>query len=266
MRDVCCILVAVAFLGCAAQARPLRIASLNPCLDSILVQVADPDQIIAISHYSHDPTATSIPLDIAQKYPAIMDTAEEVIALRPDLVLAGEHTSRATRNALARLNISVLLSAVPQTIAESQAQILEIGRAAGHPDRADLIANKIKALYSKPYTGKHIPALIRDNSGLVPGKNTLIDEVLSHTGFDNIATEYGVSWWGLVPLEILIAHPPAVLLTDTRASSRFMQHRGAQRLVHHINMQYFPRRLLNCAGPTLIEATVHLMSVREALQ
>ena len=38
------------------------IVSLNPCTDAILAEVADPAQLLAISHYSHDPRATSMPL------------------------------------------------------------------------------------------------------------------------------------------------------------------------------------------------------------
>src|SRR3546814_10330346 len=79
-----------------AAAAPARVVSLNPCVDSILMHVADPGQIAAISHYSHDPKATSIPLGQARRFRATYGTAEEVIALRTDLVIAGrsdEHTS-----------------------------------------------------------------------------------------------------------------------------------------------------------------------------
>ena len=52
---------AVVGLGGAATARePRRVVSLNPCLDVILVHVADRAQIAAISHYSHEPSSSSI--------------------------------------------------------------------------------------------------------------------------------------------------------------------------------------------------------------
>ena len=51
---------AVVGLGGAAAGDPHRIVSLNPCLDVILVHVADRAQIAAISHYSHEPSSSSI--------------------------------------------------------------------------------------------------------------------------------------------------------------------------------------------------------------
>ena len=84
-----------AIAGCAPQtpaedvASDLpRIVSLNPCLDAILVEVAEPEQILALSHYSADPAASSIPQDIARRYDVTGGTVEEVIALEPDIVLA----------------------------------------------------------------------------------------------------------------------------------------------------------------------------------
>ena len=73
-------------------ARLPRIVSINPCIDAVLMQVADPAQIAGISHYSQDPRATSIPLALADRFHATSGTAEEVVALRPDMVLTGPHT------------------------------------------------------------------------------------------------------------------------------------------------------------------------------
>src|SRR4051812_31262069 len=93
-------------LSSAALAAPKRIVSLNPCLDAALVALADRDQIAAVSHYARDPYSSSIP-QIAATLPITYETAEEIIALSPDLVLVSGHSAAPTRNALARLGISV---------------------------------------------------------------------------------------------------------------------------------------------------------------
>ena len=64
------------------------IVSLNPCTDAILAEVADPAQILAISHYSHDPQATSMDLAAALRFRATGGTVEEVLALAPDIARA----------------------------------------------------------------------------------------------------------------------------------------------------------------------------------
>src|SRR4051794_24237649 len=42
----------------SAWAAPQRVVSLSPCLDVILVNVADRDQIAALSHFSREDTST----------------------------------------------------------------------------------------------------------------------------------------------------------------------------------------------------------------
>ena len=54
----------------AAAREPRRVVSLNPCLDVILVHVADRAQIAAISHYSHEPSSSSIGPSAASRHDA----------------------------------------------------------------------------------------------------------------------------------------------------------------------------------------------------
>ncbi|HSF11877.1 MAG TPA: ABC transporter substrate-binding protein, partial [Erythrobacter sp.] len=85
----------------------LTIVSLNPCLDAILVEIAPPDQVLALSHYSRDPGSSSIPQSVAARYGVTGGTAEEVIALQPDLVLASTFLPQPTRSALERAGLRV---------------------------------------------------------------------------------------------------------------------------------------------------------------
>src|SRR3546814_8317316 len=157
------------------------------------MHVADPGQIAAISHYSHDPKATSIPLGQARRFRATYGTAEEVIALRPDLVIAGRHVALATRNALARLGIPILFVDVPQSIAESDAQIGAIAEALGPPVRGQRLTARIATAFAAatPDDGRVVSALIWQGGGLVPGKGPLADEILRRTGYAKIRTATG---------------------------------------------------------------------------
>jgi iron complex transport system substrate-binding protein len=131
-------------------ARPVRVVSINPCIDAILMGVADPAQIAAISHYSQDPSATSIPLAQAMRFRARSGTAEEVMALLPDLVIASGHVAPSTVNALARLHIPLLKLGVPETIAQSLAQTREVVAALGHPERGAASIARVEAAICWP--------------------------------------------------------------------------------------------------------------------
>ena len=88
----------------ARDARPMRIVSLNPCLDAILLRLAEPARVAALSHYARDSRTSAVAAE-ASSFPFTYETAEEIVALRPDLVLASRHTAIATRNALERLGM-----------------------------------------------------------------------------------------------------------------------------------------------------------------
>ncbi len=250
-----------------AAARPARIVSINPCIDAVLVAVADPGQIAAISHYSQDPAATSIPLALARRWPATAGTAEEVVALRPDLVLAGGHVDPATAAALARLRVPVASFPVPASLAEARAQVLGIAAAAGQPARGAALAARIDAAVAAARRpGPPVPALIWQGGGLVPGAGTLADDLLRAAGFRNASADYGLNQWDVLPIEYLVARPPRLLLSDPAAAAG--NRINGHPVLAQVRMQRaaFPERLLRCAGPVLIPALAQLRAARAQLK
>ena len=84
---VASVLLLAACAGGGAGAPPPErgptIVSLNPCTDAILAEVAAPGQLLAISHYSKDPRASSMEAAVAARFAATGGTVEEVLALDP---------------------------------------------------------------------------------------------------------------------------------------------------------------------------------------
>ena len=115
--------VGMTLAGCSAATVPAtsnRIVSTNPCLDAILVELVPPDRIAAISRYSQDPRSSSMAVSLARRLPATSGTAEEVIALKPGLVLASSFTAPATLAAYRRLGLKVATFGTAATIAENR--------------------------------------------------------------------------------------------------------------------------------------------------
>jgi iron complex transport system substrate-binding protein len=250
------------------SAAPRRIVSINPCIDAVLVEVAEPGQILAISHYSQDARATSIPLTTARRFAATSGTAEEVVALRPDIVLAGAHVSPSTIAALQRLKVPVQTFKVPESVAESIAQVRAIAAAAGQPARGEALVRRIEQAVARAAARKRgaaVPALIWQGSGLVPGENTLANELLRLAGFRNMSAAYGLKRWDVLPLEHLAARPPRVLLSDSVTGDRMSGHRVLRRLDGRMLRAQFDERLLSCAGPVIIRALDRLSKVRASL-
>lgn len=237
-------------------ARPARIVSLNPCVDLVLAHVADPGQILAISHWSHDPRSGSAPLAWARRFPATGGSAEEVVALRPDLVIAGPHAGLPTIAALERLGIPLVRVPVPETIAESLAQVETIARVVGHPERGQALAARLRAaLAAHSRAGPPVGALVWQGGGLVPGEATLADALLRKTGHANRAAAHGIAAWGVIGLERLVADPPeAIYAGEAAPRDRVLGHPVMARLGTRVVLEHFPGRLLSCAGPNKAEA------------
>ncbi|HBC16714.1 MAG TPA: iron ABC transporter substrate-binding protein, partial [Erythrobacter sp.] len=132
---VASVLLLAACAGGGAGAPPPErgptIVSLNPCTDAILAELAAPGQLLAISHYSKDPRASSMEAAVAARFAATGGTVEEVLALDPDVVVAGSFLAPATRAALAELGMKVVTFDIAADVAASKEQIRDLAALAG---------------------------------------------------------------------------------------------------------------------------------------
>ena len=123
---------------------PRRIVSLNPCLDAILLDVADPAQITALSRYSVHASEFAM-AEEARSHRHISGSAEEVALLRPDLVLVSGMGAAPLMTVLPRLHIAYATFAVPSSVDESLAQVRRVAALAGHPGRGEALVARIRA-------------------------------------------------------------------------------------------------------------------------
>ncbi|PQZ75807.1 MULTISPECIES: ABC transporter substrate-binding protein [unclassified Brevundimonas] len=253
-----------------AKAAPRRVVSLNACLDAILVHVADRGQIAALSHYAREPVGSTIS-EVAKTLPFTWETAEEVIALRPDLVLTSRHSALATRNALGRMNIQTELFSVPDSVAASLDQVREVARLVGRPARGEALIARIEEAIAEaapPAGSQPLKALIYQPNGFAAGRGTLMNEMMTRSGFENVAGRYGLGKWGNVPVERLLADPPQVLLSGTPAlgsrtwADRVMGHPALASLSDRMVQARLDEKLLYCGGPVLIQTAAALARAR----
>lgn len=259
--------------GCAPSVEQPRVArgglprvmSLNPCLDAILLEVADPDQILSLSHYSLDPRSSSTDVARARRFAANFETAEEVVAARPDIVLAGPHVAAATQAAIRSVGVHIVSLGVPATVEESREQIRALASAVGQRARGEALVARIDtalAVARPARGGRPVAALIRQGDGLVPGTGTLVDDLLARTGFHNKSRDYHLAMWDILPLEVMMADPPRLLLTDLSADHAGSRVPGGAPALRTAD---FPARLFQCAGPNLIEASARLAAIRRRM-
>jgi len=255
----------------AAEVAPTRIVSLNPCLDSLLVELVPREHIAAISHYSRDPTRSTI-VAIANRLPITYETAEEVVALRPDLVLAGRHSAIATRNALRRVGVRFELFEVPMSIRDSHEQTRRLAKLLHTEARGEALIARIDAAVAAARARKDAPLLsaaVYQPGGLTAGASTITDELMRVAHLENLPARYGIKQHRPMSLEDLLRAPPDILLvgtttTDGTHAERIVQHRALRAFDGRMYRAEYPARLLYCAGPTMVLALEALTSARDA--
>jgi iron complex transport system substrate-binding protein len=113
-----------------------------------------------------------------------------------------------------------------------------------------------------------LPAVMWLGGGMVPGAGSLADQLLRLTGFRNMSAAYGLQKWDVLPLEPLLASPPSLVLSlapDDATGDRMLLHPAVMKLRERVPFRTYPFRLLQCGGPTIIEAVGRLSAVRREL-
>ena len=263
-------LAALALLaGCAGEPRAAAprphptIVSLNPCSDAILAEVADPAQVLAVSHYSHDPRGTSMDLAAARRFRATGGTVEEVLALDPDVVVGSAFMDPAQRAAFGDLGIRAETLGIASSVAASEAQVRRLAEVAGHPERGEELVSRIEAaLRDARAPGRALPAVLWQPDGIVPGEGALVSELMRRTGFANASAARRMGQAEYLSLEKLLVDPPQVLLV---AGGERGQHHPSLGDVPQMKRAAFDPALLYCGGPTIIRAAKRLAEIRRQL-
>src|SRR6202158_4154444 len=157
-----------------------RIASMNVCTDQLLIPLADPQQILGLSRFSRD-VWQSFAADDARRYPILSGGAEDMLVLRPDVVVASLFDKRSTRELLKEKGLHLAEFAVPRNLDEVKAQIREMGEIAGHPDRAKAEIARLDAAIARARRAvavKHYRVLPLSRRDWVAGRDSLGSSLL----------------------------------------------------------------------------------------
>ncbi len=245
------------------------IISLNPCSDAVLAEVADPGQILALSHYSRNPASSSMDVAKARQFRAVSGSVEEILFLQPDVVISDDFLPPATAGALQALAIPVERLAIANSVEASKAQVMRIAAIAGHPGRGSALVARIDAALAQaapPPGAAPVAAVVWQSGGIVPGDASLIGDLLRRTGFRNLSAARGLGQADVLPLEAMLADPPRVILAAGNpfaSEDRLLAHPALAALTGTRRERFDPA-LLWCGGPTIIRAAARLARVRKA--
>ena len=265
--------IACVLAGCSAPSAPhgadeadMRIVSLNPCTDAILAEVA-PDKLVAVSQYSHDPSASSMPVDLARRWPATGGSVEEIIAARADIVVASSFLPPATRSALDRLDIPVVTFGMASDVDGNLAQVRELATAVGEAEAGEALVARIEAALADATPTPDAPqpqTILWQPGGIVAGEGALVVDLMRRVGLQPASATQGLGQGDRLPLEAVLIDPPELLLHAGQRGDE------QSRTLHHPALRKLPTRRAEfapqhyfCGGPSLIRAAERLAEIRD---
>ena len=251
--------------------KPQRIVSLNLCTDQLLLQMVEKDRIAALTYLAGDPRSSAMASE-ARGIPATSGVAEDVIALDPDLVLAGTFSTRGTVAILRRLGYRVV-EFEPETDFDSiKTNIRKLANATGEEPRGAAMAARLDAaLGALPSAPDHRPIYANYNAnGYIPGDATLITRLANLAGFDTLPQALGRPGMQQVSLEqMLVTRPDVIDLGDfdgaPALATEMFAHPALQRLMRERRVINLPGRYTDCGSMLTLEALDALVAARRSL-
>ena len=194
-----------------------RIVSINQCADEFLLNIVPRDKLLSVTHFVKNPSL-SWDADLAADLPGNSARAEEVMSYDPDLVFAGDFTSRSTVELIRSLGVEVVELAHPNSVGEVFELIKTVGEATGYQEQAQDLIDRV-AVHTTEIE-REITAAVYQPNGYTTGKHTLIDDVLSTAGVVNIVARRGLASYAQYPMERLIVDQPDLLILDPQVHAK----------------------------------------------
>jgi iron complex transport system substrate-binding protein len=268
---VCTILSA--FLAASpVRAAPQHVVSANVCADEYVFRLVPRERIAALSYLAADrhPVVSTI-VDRVQGIPLIHESAEEILAKHPDLVVTYAGVNQNLHVLLAAAHIAVLDVPWTNSIAQIRTVTRMLGAKLGAPARAQALLQQMdaKLAYARAHAA-HPPlrTLVYEPNGYVTAGGAT-DEIMTAAGLVNAAPQMKLTRLGTLPIEAVIASAPQLLILNGQqtASSRadlLLHHPALAALKGKTRMVWTQLTPLLCPGPWSANSAVEFAKLAAA--
>jgi len=235
-----------------AQDPPRRIASLNLSADEVLSAILPPSRLVGVTRWADDPESSNVVGRVpssARRFPKL--DLEQLVDLRPDLVVVSEYTDADVQRLLEQSGVSVHRMQGLASMAGVRQAILDLGRAVHEEDAAAGVVRDYDAKLAdvaRRLEGAPRPRVLYWSGGMTAGAGTAIASLIECAGGVNVGGELGVA--GIAPPgaeRAFMSDPDVVLVTtwpDAAASVRAHPLLGALRAARENQVLAMPNKLL----------------------
>lgn len=214
------VLLALLLAGATSAADadpPRRVASMNLSADEILVEILPLERLVSVTRWADSSEtgniAGRVPTSIFRIQKADL---EQLVALRPDLVVVSEYTDADFLKQLERSGMRCHRIEGLATLAGIRRAIVDLGRAVGEGAAAERVAAGFDAKLrdiEQRLEGVKRPRILYWSGGMTAGADTAIGTLIEAAGALNVGREMGLT--GIVPPgseRAFVADPDAILV------------------------------------------------------
>ena len=247
-----------------------RVVSLAPSNTEILFAVGAGAQVVGRDQLSDFPDEAKNVADVGSTFDAL--NTEQIVSLKPDLVLAAEINTPEQVKQLEDLGLTVYYLKNPLTLEEMYSNLEIVAQLTGHEQEAATLIESLKkrvaSVDEKIATISSRPNVFYELDGTDPakpytaGKGTFITQLIDRAGGHNIASD--LDGYPQMSLEqVVTADPAFIILGDARygvTTESIAQRPGWADLSAVKNGQVVPFNddLVSRPGPRLVDALEEL--------
>ncbi len=213
--------------------KPTRIISLTLGTDEILTALVPLSEIVGVDYYATQPVWSHITGLVEQHHLRVLGSstgepsAEELVKLHPNLILAADYDSPKLIQQLTHLGVPVYEFTSFNSIGSIESHILTIGRMVGYEPQAQAIVHDMQqelATLKKTAPKKKLTVLYYtsyQNTISIAGANTTGNSIINAAGGVNVAA--GLSGWATVSAEKVLALNPDVIIIPNDSGNQQLQ-------------------------------------------
>lgn len=256
----------------AGEKVPARVVSINLCADVLALELADPGTVKSVFRVAADPEDSPV-AGIAAALPLNNAAAEEILAMKPDLVLAHRYSSPFTLALLARAHVPVVEVKDAAGFDDIRDNIRTVAAALGRPERGEAWIARFDAALAasrRPAPAHPIRAVIYQDLGGAAASGTILGALLDHAGFENVVEANASGGFVNLSIEELIARRPdfvAVGIYRVREPSlahALLDHPALRDYVaRYARAVDLPARLWTCGTPFVTGIAERLAAARD---
>lgn len=209
----------VCLLAHAHAATDVRVVSQSVGTDELLLALAEPGQIVALSHLARDPLFSAVSREAEGFTLLTHGDAETILKHRPTLVLLTDYSRAELVAQVRRAGVRTWTFDHYATLADAHAALRALaaelgGEAPARAERLVAAGNARLAALDERLKGRlRVPALAPTTYGVLAGRGTTFDDLCARAGANNLAGTLGkLDGFARLPTEAMLGWPVDVFV------------------------------------------------------